>query len=134
MSKECPNCRLVNPADAQQCGCGFDFVASSSAPRFDPHPRLTRLAAIETWVAVVIAILAIGYALMPARPMLGLPVQEFAERILPLPPLTIGIGLAIAGIRFGPDQVRGLAKVTLLVLVILLVACTLACLNRYAVL
>jgi hypothetical protein len=56
--------------------------------------------------------------------MLGLPVQEFVERILPLPVITIGIGLAIAGIRFGREQVRGLAKVTLLVLVVLLVFCS----------
>ena len=28
MSKRCPNCRLVNPANAIQCDCGYDFLST----------------------------------------------------------------------------------------------------------
>jgi hypothetical protein len=134
MTKECPNCRTVNPAEAKQCNCGFDFLSHPSlAPRADPHPRLTRLATIETWLAVMIAFIVLGYAFVPARPMVGLPVEEFTGLILPLPPLSIGIGLAFGGIRFGRGQVRVLATMTLLFLVFLLVAWTLVLLNKYRI-
>jgi hypothetical protein len=46
---ECPNCRLLNPATAQRCDCGFDFASRTVGRSFlspaelkraaeDPHP------------------------------------------------------------------------------------------------
>lgn len=36
--KRCPNCRLINPDEAERCDCGFDFETGSLV-RLDRKPR-----------------------------------------------------------------------------------------------
>ena len=52
MAQDCPKCRLVNPATAQRCDCGYDFV-SHRVER--PYFRGKDVRRVATTVALGIA-------------------------------------------------------------------------------
>lgn len=77
----------------------------------DVNPRevgswVRRVATIEGWLALMIAVVSWAYALRPVGPMVGMPVEEFVRDMSPLPGIVIGIGLALGGIRLGSPGAR----------------------------
>ena len=63
-AKTCPECRLVNPPEAERCDCGWDFVAGRQERSYlaaQPKPVRVGLALILIYVAVRIVIAVVGY-------------------------------------------------------------------------
>ena len=67
---------------------------------------LHRIATVEGWLALVIALASWVFALRPVGPMVGMPVEAFLRDIILLFPAVIGFGLGISGIRHGNNGAR----------------------------
>jgi len=63
-SKRCPVCRLVNPATAQTCDCGYSFETRmpGEAPEVTPNQSLRQVAKVTfaTALAFVLAGAVVG--------------------------------------------------------------------------
>jgi len=67
---------------------------------------LFRIATVEGWLALVLAIGSWLYAMRPIGPMIGMPVEGFIRDFSFLLPAAIGFGLGVSGIRHGNDSAR----------------------------
>jgi hypothetical protein len=55
--KECPNCQLLNPPEAQRCDCGYNFQKQSIAEKGErPGKRSGKLVGTTCWLAILQAI------------------------------------------------------------------------------
>jgi hypothetical protein len=57
MAKNCPKCGLVNPAEAQRCDCGWDFVSGRQEKSYLEFKRVPA-AGIGVGVIIIALIMA----------------------------------------------------------------------------
>ena len=85
MTKTCPKCRLINPAEAEKCDCGWSFVAP--APPSQSRSSKDNAKKIGIIVGVVVFVLVLGgvsgaMMLGVAAPMGGLIAYGIARLVV----------------------------------------------------
>lgn len=119
MSKRCPNCKLINPADATQCQCSYNFVtgecplAAIRAKEPKPKPNPATSERVLFVLAAVVLVMGFLGSLMPISesPSPALNTLNIAKELLAVIAL-IGVGIRVLG-----SQTSGRAKWALVLVV-----------------
>ena len=82
--KECPNCELVSPDEAERCDCGYNFMAGSA----QPSRAKTLRKALQQVVKAVGGIAGIVWLMTPVTPWNGLVTFVISSYVM------LGCGLA----------------------------------------
>jgi len=64
--KTCPQCKLLNPPEAERCDCGWDFLTSRQERSYLPRKALNVTAGIGAGAVVVIILIKLGALLLKA--------------------------------------------------------------------
>ena len=64
--KSCPKCRLINPAAAERCDCGWDFVAQRQERSYLPATPVSAAAGIGAGLIVIYVVVRLVIALVRA--------------------------------------------------------------------
>ena|SRR5215831_11149245 len=123
MSQRCPNCELINAADANQCDCGYNFVtgefplAAIRAKEPTPKPKAATSERVIFVLAAVVLVMSFFGSLMPISESPS-PASNTLNIVKELLAVIALIGL---GVRVLDSQTSGRGK-WVLVLVVGIVA------------
>ena len=67
MDKRCPKCRLVNPAEAERCDCGWDFVLGRQESSYLRRKPVAAAVGVGGGVLVLLVVIKVMILFLKAK-------------------------------------------------------------------